>query len=69
MFGVKSSSEKKMRNQIEKWNIGDDIAAEKTPFLISKDKKTGKEVMKARPMAYVVNLLEHIMRSLDLLSK
>ena len=69
MFGLKSSSEDKMRKQIQEWSVGDDIACEKTPFLISKDKKTGKEVIKARPMAYVIHLKDHIMRSLDLLNE
>ena len=56
-----------MRDQVKEWKIGDDIACEKTPFLISKDKKTGKDVMKAKAMAYVIELKEHIIRHLDLL--
>ena len=54
-------------DKMKEWNIGVDIEGEKTPMLISKDKKTGKEVMKARAMAYVVDLKTHILRSLDLL--
>jgi hypothetical protein len=56
-----------MRDQIKDWKIGDDIACEKIPFLISKDKKTGKEVIKTRAMAYVIDLKGHILRSLDLI--
>ena len=52
---------------MDEWKIGDDISCEKAPMFISKDKKTGKDVMKARPMAYVVDLKSHILRSLDLL--
>ena len=67
LFGIKSSAENRMRNQIKEWKIGDDIACEKTPFQISKDRKTGKEVIKARAMAYVIDLKGRILRSLDLL--
>ena len=67
MFGLKCPSEKRMREQIAIWNVGDDIACEKAPFLMPKDKKTGKEVMKSRAMAYVIDLQSHIWRSLDLL--
>ena len=64
---MKSATEKNIRNKIKFWKIGDDIVCEKTPFLISKDKKTGKEVIKGRPMAYVVDLKAHQLRTLDLL--
>ena len=66
-FGLKSASEDRMRKLIKVWEIGDDIACEKVPLFISKDKKTGKELIKARPMAYVIDLKNHILRSLDLL--
>ena len=58
-----------MRAQIKEWNVGDDIACEKAPFLMPKDKKTGKEVMKTRAMAYVLDLKSHILRALDLLEE
>ena len=66
---MKSTSEDRMRKQMTAWAIGDDIACEKTPFFISKDKKTGKEVIKAMPMAYIIHLGDHILRSLDLLNE
>ena len=56
-----------MRKQIKDWKIGDDIACEKAPFFISKDTKTGKEKLEARPLAYVIDLKEHKLRMLDLL--
>ena len=69
LFGLKCASEYSMRKQIAKWEIGDDIACEKTPFFISKDKKTGKDVIKGKPMACIIHLGDHILRSLDLLSE
>ena len=58
-----------MREKIREWKVGADIACEKTPFHISKDKKTGNEVVKAKPMAYVIDLKEHIMRHLETLAE
>ena len=58
-----------MRKQIVVWKIGDDIACEKTPFLVGKDKKTGKEIVKTRPMAYIIDLQSHCLRMLDLLKE
>ena len=56
-----------MRDQIKSWKIGDDIACEKAPFLISKDKKTGKELIKPRAISYVIDFKNHILRSLDMI--
>ena len=58
-----------MRAQITSWEIGDDIACEKTPFMIGKDKTTGKEIIKTRPMAYIIDLKSHNIRALDLLQE
>ena len=67
-FGIKCASEKAMREEIEDWDIGDDITAENVPFLISSDKKKG-DVMKKRHMAYVIDLKQHVLRRLDYLAE
>ena len=46
--------------QIVTWNVGDDIACEKAPFLM--DKRT-----KPRKRSHVIDLKIHIWRSLDIL--
>ena len=53
-----------MRKKLSEWEIGDNIMSEKTPFMFNKDHKN---FMKAAPMAYVVDLKEHILKYLDLL--
>ena len=68
-LGVKCASEKKMRNQVvTEWHIGEDVVCEFAPMLIGKDKK-GKDLMGKRPMAYIRNLKDHIIKSLDLLER
>lgn len=68
-FHFKIPSEDLMRKKLDEWEIGHDITSEKTPFLITKNKKTGKDVIKARAMAYVVDLPCHLLKALDLIEK
>ena len=58
-----------MREKIECWGIGQDLACEKTPFFIARDKKKKKDVMKGRAMAYVIDLNNHLLRALDHIEK